>query len=69
MTTDKQNEKPAVWEPTRHANLFRYLPSGTIFARFKVRGKNVRKSLQTPVLELAKNKLAELERNERAISA
>lgn len=49
-------------------NLFRYVPSGTIFARFKIRGKQVRKSLKTPNLELAKNKLAELERNERAIA-
>jgi hypothetical protein len=45
------------------------VPSGTIFARFKIRGKQVRKSLNTPNLELAKNKLAELERNERTIAA
>jgi hypothetical protein len=39
-----------------------------IFARFKIQGKQVRKSLKTANLELAKNKLAELERNERAIA-
>ena len=56
------------WEPTRYQKLFRYVPSGTIFARFKIRGKQVRRSLETPDLELARRKLAELEQRERAIA-
>src|SRR5258706_3039387 len=63
-----KNNRASLWEPTRYPNLFRYVPSGTIFARLKARGKQVRKSLKTQNLELAKNKLAELERNERAIT-
>jgi hypothetical protein len=43
------------------------VPSGTIFARFKIRGKQVRRSLETTNLELAKRKLVELERNERIV--
>src|SRR5205823_14360075 len=68
----KQQPEPQrslLWEPTKYSNLFRYVPSGTIFARFKIRGKQVRKSLRTPDIELAKNKLIELERNERAVAA
>jgi integrase len=67
-TTEQQTNKSKVWKRTRYQKLFWYLPSGIIFARFKVRGKQVRKSLKTTNLELAKNKLAELERNERAIA-
>ena len=62
---EQQSEQPGLWEPTRYQKLFRYVPSGMIFARFKIRGKQVRKSLKTPNLELAKNKLADLERNPR----
>lgn len=70
MKTKISDKKPApLWVPTKYSNLFRYLPSGTIFARFKIRGKQVRKSLGTPDLELAKNKLIELERHERAVVA
>ena len=66
--TEQQTDRPSVREPTRYTNLFRYVPSGMIFARFKTRGKQVRKSLKTANGELAKSKLAELERNERAIA-
>jgi hypothetical protein len=66
---ERQIDKSSVWEPTRYTNLFRYVPSGAMFARFKIRGKQVRKSLKTTNLELAKNKLAELERKPRVIDA
>src|SRR5437879_4424081 len=68
MRTGRQTKKQTLWETTRYQNLFRYVPSGTMFARFKIRGKQVRKSLKTPNLELAKSKLAEMERNERAVA-
>lgn len=68
MRSDRPAKKQSVWETTRYQNLFRYVPSGTIFARLKISGKQVRKSLKTPNLELAKSKLAELERNERAVA-
>jgi hypothetical protein len=68
VQTDRRSKKQSAWERTRYQNLFRYVPSGTIFARFKIAGKQLRKSLETTNLELAKNKLAELERNERAVA-
>jgi hypothetical protein len=67
-TEQQQIAKPSVWKKTGCQKLFRYVPSGTIFARFKIRGKQVKKSLKTPNFELAKSKLAELERSERAIA-
>ncbi|HSY43865.1 MAG TPA: hypothetical protein VK811_08125, partial [Candidatus Acidoferrum sp.] len=42
------------------ANLVRYKPSGIYFARAKVRGKLIRKSLDTNVLSVAKLRLADL---------
>lgn len=68
MRAGQTAKKQSVWERTRYQHLFRYVPSGTIFAWFKIAGKQVRKSLKTKNLELAKSKLAELERNERAIA-
>lgn len=68
MQQDQQSKKQSVWEPTRYQNLFRYVPSGMIFARLKISGKQVRKCLKTSDLELAKRKLIELERNERAVT-
>jgi hypothetical protein len=59
--SERQSDKPSVWVPTRYQRLFRFVSSGEIFARFKIAGKQVRKSLKTSNLELAKAKLAELE--------
>jgi hypothetical protein len=67
--SERQSDKLGGWVPTRYQRLFRFVSSGVIFARFKIAGKQVRKSLKTSNLELAKAKLAELERNERTIAA
>jgi len=68
MKQEQQDTKCSPWEPTRYQNLFRFVPSGTIFARFKTRGKQVRRSLKTTNLDLAKRKLAELEKHEHGIA-
>src|ERR1700677_4339002 len=46
----KISGKPAkgAWETTQYQKLFRYVASGTIFARFKIRGKQVRQSYLKP---------------------
>jgi integrase len=54
-----------VWQPTQYANLIRYVPSGTFFARMRVAGKLIRQSLKTDVLTVAKLRLADMEKNER----
>jgi len=53
------------WQKTQYSNLIRYVPSGTYFARLRVRGKLIRKSLKTDVLSVAKLRLGDLETNER----
>lgn len=54
------------WESTAVQNLFRYRPSGTYFARFKVGGRPVRQSLNTAVFSVAKQRLADKLREHRA---
>ena len=46
------------WETTAVQNLMRYRPSGTYFARFKVGGRLVWKSLETSAFSVAKQRLA-----------
>jgi len=46
----ENSESESLWTKAPVANLVRYEPSGIYFARAKVRGKLVRKSLDTNVL-------------------
>jgi len=48
-----QREAAGPWQKTQYSNLIRYVPSGTFFARFRIRGKLVRKTLKTDVLTVA----------------
>lgn len=68
-----ENQEPAKksaseWQKTQYANLVRYVPSGMYFARIRVLGKLIRKSLKTDVLSVAKLRLADLEKAERQIA-
>jgi len=69
MNASKPNSTPADsgkdWQKTQYSNLIRYVPSGTYFARLRVAGKLIRRSLKTDVLAIAKLRLADLEKNER----
>jgi len=53
------------WLKTPYANLVRYVPSGIYFARIRVRGKLIRRSLKTNKLAVAKLRLGDLEKVER----
>ncbi|MFM8471808.1 MAG: tyrosine-type recombinase/integrase [Limisphaerales bacterium] len=59
----------SVWSKTPFANLVRYEPSGQYFARIRVHGKLIRKSLKTNTLSVAKLRLGDLEKHERGLSA
>jgi integrase len=61
----KAAEPDKVWQPTQYSNLIRYVPSGTFFARLRVGGNLIRKSLKTDVISIAKLRLTDLEKNER----
>lgn len=65
MAVSKAANPDKDWQKTQFSNLIRYVPSGTYFARIRVRGKLIRKSLKTDVLTTAKLRLADLEKNER----
>ena len=60
------SEAKALWEATAVQNLVRYRPAGTYFARFRVNGKRVWKSLETTVFSVAKQRLPETMREHRA---
>ena len=59
-------EAKSPWERTTVQNLIRYRPAGTYFARFKINGKRVWKSLDTTVFSVAKQRLPETIRERRA---
>lgn len=61
----KRDSQASPWQPTQHSNLIRYVPSGTLYARFRVRGKLVWKSLKTERITVAQMRLADLEKQER----
>ena len=58
----------AIWQKTPITNLVRYNPSGILFARIRINGKLIRRSLETKTLSVAKLRLADLEKNERGNS-
>jgi integrase len=60
-----ETEKNSEWQKTPYANLVRYKSSGIYFARFRVRGKLIRRSLKTTQISVAKLRLADLEKQER----
>ena len=59
-------EQQSYWTKTPFANLIRYEPSKVYFARLRVKGKLIRRSLKTSVLTVAKMRLADLEKEERS---
>lgn len=54
-----------VWQKSQYANLIRYVPSGTYYARIRIRGKLLWKSLKTDLISVAKLRLTDLEKAER----
>ncbi|MBA3649912.1 MAG: hypothetical protein H0W66_00150 [Chthoniobacterales bacterium] len=60
------NTEESLWEKTSVQNMFRYVPSGTYYARFRAGGKVVRQSLDTSVFSVAKQRLPDKMREHRA---
>ena len=60
-----ETENNSEWQKTPYANLVRYKSSGIYFARFRVRGKLIRRSLRTSRISVAKLRLGDLEKQER----
>jgi len=50
------------WQKTAYANLIRYVPSGSYYARLRVKGKLIRRSLNTDLISVAKLRLGDFEK-------
>ncbi len=68
MPTGKSQSKSKSWQKTPITNLVRYKPSGFLFARIRINGKLIRRTLNTKTLTVAKLRLSDLERTERGNS-
>ena len=66
MKEPRAKESP--WQRTQYANLIRYKPSKKYFARIRISGKLIRRSLKTSVLSVAKLRLGDLEKKERQLA-
>jgi len=62
---DQEACQDSRWQKTHFANLIRYKPSQVYFARFRVKGKLIRRSLKTDQITVAKLRLGDLEKTER----
>jgi hypothetical protein len=65
-TADMSTTNKKVWQTTAIQNLVRYRPSGVYFARFRVGGKLVWKSLKTATFSVAKQRLPDTLREHRS---
>jgi len=59
------SDSDSVWQNTPYTNLVRYKPSQVYFARFRVKGKLIRRSLKTSSLSVAKLRLSDFEKTEQ----
>jgi integrase len=61
----KAKSQDSPWEKSSISNLVRWKSSKIYFARVKVGGRLIRKSLDTPLMSVARNRLADLVKQER----
>ena len=65
MKAGKRAGEKSSWSTTQYSNLIRYVPSGKYFARIRVQGKLIIKSLKTDRISVAKLRLADFDKEER----
>jgi integrase len=63
-----KTDKKSAWQKTQVSNLVRYTRSSIYFARIRVRGKLIRKSLKTKVFTVAQVKLADFAKEQRSVA-
>ena len=61
------SEKKSLWQKAKVANLIRYVPSEIYFARVRIRGKLIRKSLEANVFSVAQGFFAVFRGNPSAL--
>jgi len=69
MKSNSSNNTGSRWQKTPVANLVRHIQSGTYYARIRVRGKLIWKSLKTDRISVAKLRLSDFHREERQRAA
>ncbi|MDB6112656.1 MAG: hypothetical protein JWR69_4406 [Pedosphaera sp.] len=66
MNKSQSEKKPEpIWQKTQYSNLVRYVPSGMFYARFRVKGKLVWRSLKTDRVTVAQMRLGDEVKKER----
>jgi len=63
------NDSSSKWNKTQYANLVRYVPSGAYYARFKVSGKIINRSLKADRVTIARQRLGDRIKEERKKAA
>src|SRR5258708_30724042 len=69
MNTNSSDKTESRWQETPVANLVRHVQSGNYYARIRVRGKLIWKSLKTDRISVAKLRLSDFHREERQRAA
>jgi len=69
MKGDQSNHTESRWQKTPVANLVRHVQSGNYYARIRVQGKLIWKSLKTDRISVAKLRLGDFHKGERQRAA
>jgi len=69
MKTNSSDNTDARWQKTPVANLVRHVRSGNYYARIRVRGKLIWKSLKTDRISVAKLRLGDFHKGKRQLAA
>jgi hypothetical protein len=69
MKTSSSDKTESRWQKTPVANLVRHIQSGSYYARIRVRGKLIWKSLKTDRISVAKLRLGDFHKEERQRAA
>ncbi|MGB7748747.1 MAG: site-specific integrase [Verrucomicrobiia bacterium] len=69
MKTNSSDKTESRWQKTPVANLVRHIQSGNYYARIRVRGKLIWKSLKTDRISVAKLRLGDFHKEERQRAA
>ena len=69
MKTNSSENTESRWQKTPVANLVRHVQSGNYYARIRMRGKLIWKSLKTDRISVAKLRLGDFHKEERQRAA
>jgi integrase len=67
--TSNETVKQSRWQKTPAANIVRYVPTGKLYARVRIRGKLIVRRLKTKSMAVAQSRLNELANRERRLAA